>query len=156
MNTKAEKFWYSWLKVVATFSILFGGAMALFNHTDLFRVMNDKLEVVYFSETIISAEIASMQYWLVGLIGAVLAAWGILVYFLILFPLKQKQLWAWNAIAISLAIWFAFDTWASFKWGASFNIIINVIFLFQYAAPLLFLRSSMKKSELNQFKSDEC
>lgn len=145
MKYSAEKFWYTWLKVVATFSIVMGALLAMFNHTDLFRVVNEKLEVIYFTETIITAEIASLQYWLVSLIGAVLAAWGVLIYFLILYPLKKKQMWAWNAIVISLATWFVFDTWASIKWGAEFNLIMNIIFMLQYAAPLLFLRSSMKK-----------
>jgi len=151
----AEKFWYTWLQVVATITIVIGTLMAVFNHTDLFRVVNEKLEVIYFTETIITAEIESMQYWLVSLIGAILAAWGILVYYLITIPLKQKQVWAWNAIVISLIIWFVFDTWASFKWGAEFNLLMNLIFGFQYAAPLLFLRNSMKKSELIRIESDE-
>lgn len=147
MKTSAEQFWYIWLKVVSTLCIVFGAAMALFNHTDLFRVVNEKLEVIYFTETILTAEVASMQYWLVGLIGAVLAAWGVLVYFLILFPLKRKERWAWNSIVISLIIWFVFDSWASYKWGAEINLILNVVFMLQYAAPLLFLRSSMKRSK---------
>lgn len=146
MNTKAEIFWYTWLKVVATFSIIFGMLLAIFNHTDLFRIVNDQLELIYFTNTVLTAEIASMQYWLIGIIGAVMAGWSVLVYFLILFPLKKKQLWAWNAITVSLVIWFTLDTWASLKYGASFNVIMNVIFIFQYAAPLLFLRSSMQKT----------
>ena len=145
--SKAEKFWYGWLKVAATLVTIFGILLVFFNHTRGFEFLNQKIAEVFFLSPEMVMDMASLQSWMIGVIGATTAGWGLTLMYLIFVPLKRKEKWAWNAITISLALWFVLDTWISTHYGAKFNVILNIAFAMQFFAPLLFIRSTMKKAQ---------
>jgi hypothetical protein len=69
--------------------------------------------------------------------------------------LQKKELWAWNAMVLSLVVWFSIDTYLSSYYGATFNVIINIIFALQFFAPLLFLRNSMITQQNKELVSEQ-
>jgi hypothetical protein len=147
MENKAENFWYTWLKVAAVIVVLFGAVLSLY-----ILIIDRGLEVLnkHISNTFrlspqFMIDMTSVQGWMIGIIGATTAGWGITLLYLILVPLKRKEKWAWNAIMISLLIWFSLDTFISSYYGATFNIFLNIAFALQFVAPLLFIRSTMKE-----------
>lgn len=147
METKAEKFWYSWLKIAATLVTIFGLLLTLFNQTKGFAFLNKKIVEVFFLSPQMAVNLASLQSWMVSIIGATTAGWGLTLMYLIFIPLKRKEKWAWNAITYSLILWFVLDTWISTYYGAKFNVILNIAFAMQFLAPLLFIRSTMQKTQ---------
>jgi hypothetical protein len=88
-------------------------------------------------------DIQDLQAWMIAIIGSVTAGWGITLLYMIIVPLKRKEKWAWNAIMISMLVWFSIDTFISSYYGARFNVVINIAFALQFVAPLLFLRTTM-------------
>lgn len=148
MKTSAEKFWFGWLKFAAIVCIFTGFFIALLNRTPVFNFMNRFITKTFYSGPELAVEIASLQSWLLGIIGAAMAGWGIAMVYLIHYPLQRKELWAWNAIVIPVLVWFLIDTTISACYEAYFNIIVNCILVLQFAAPLLFIRNSILKPKI--------
>jgi hypothetical protein len=145
MTTTAEKFWYGWLKITAILVTIFGIKLALFNQTVLFNFINKPIERIFNFNPEVARLISPLQGWLVGVLGATMAGWGISMLFLIMYPLRKKEMWSWNAIMLSLVVWYLIDTTLSARSGVYLNVVINTIFLIQFLAPLLFLRNTMIK-----------
>ena len=142
----AEKFWYSWLKVTMIIVIIAGIAIAFLSHTPLFESINKSINHVFFSDQLPDYATQMLQGWLLGVMGAILTAWGITVLYLTCNAMKKKEFWAWKCIFYSLIAWFIIDTSVSIYYQAILNVFINCIFLFQIVAPLLFLRNSFKQN----------
>ncbi len=120
--------------------------MALFNHTNMFEIMNMFIQSTFYADTSITSSAASLQQWMIGVFGATMAGWGIMMLYLIKHSLQNKELWAWNAMLISLIVWFSIDMVVSIHFKVFFNVLVNAIFFLQFFAPLLVLRKSMIKS----------
>ena len=69
-----------------------------------------------------------------------MAGWGFCLYFIMRHAFHKKEKWAWNAIAVSLALWFFLDTGASLWWGVTANVILNSAILVAFAVPLFATR----------------
>lgn len=146
----AEKFWFGWLKIAAALCTLFGVFMALFNQSGMFNFLNNLIVNSFYSSNSNVSIIAPLQAWLIGILGATMAGWGIMMLYLIKHPLQNKERWAWNAIFISMIVWFTIDSFISFHYGANFNLLINALLFLQFLAPLLVIRSSMVKIHKNE------
>lgn len=144
----AEKFWYSWLKITMILVIIAGIALAFLSRTSLFEFINQNINHIFFADQLPDIATQKLQGWLLGIMGAILAAWGITVLYLTCYAMKKKEFWSWKCIFFSLIVWFIIDTSVSIYYQAILNIFINCIFFFQIAAPLLFLRNSFKQNTL--------
>jgi hypothetical protein len=149
MTSSAEKFWYGWLKITALLTILTGLKLSLFNTLPTFDFLSKPINRIFNFNPELARIIAPLQNWLVSVLGATMAGWGITVLFLISYPLQKKEAWSWNAIMLSLIVWYTIDTFLSARAGVNFNVVINTIFLIQFIAPLLFLRNTMIKEQQN-------
>lgn len=148
MKTPLEKFWLNWLKLVASFIILLGILMALFNQSAIFNIMNNYIGEAFYTSPIIPERTIYLQSWLVSVLGATMAGWGLTMLFIIIFPLQQFEKWAWYALLVSIIVWFIPDTFISSHLGADFNVVLNIIFLLLFATPLLFLRKSVNSKKV--------
>ncbi len=140
----AEKFWYGWLKVAAALCSFLGILMALFNQTPFFNHFNEHIEKMLYSHPQLGINVSEFRELLVSVSGTIIAAWGIAMLFLIIYPLQRKELWSWRALTISLLVWFSLDTYVSTYYGITINALVNVVFGLQFFAPLLFLRKTMQ------------
>lgn len=147
MTHHAEKFWFGWLKIAAVCCTFFGIFMVFFNQTPAFNFLNKHINRIFYSGHTSIHEFLPFQGWLLSVLGATMTGWGISILFLIYYPLQKKEPWAWNAIMISMIVWFSLDTFMSAKYGALFNVVINIIFMLQFVAPLLFIRNLMISTE---------
>ena len=136
----AEKFWMGWLKIMAMFVTLGGVLFAFHGQLKFLGFLDSWIDQVFYNGTPPELEVQSMRSWLVAVLGAVMASWGIFLYLLIKYSLSQREPWAWNGIFYSMAFWFVIDTGFSAWYGAWFNVILNAVILLQFIAPLLFLR----------------
>ena len=149
MENNAEKFWYGWLKAVAIIVTLFGVTLSVYTviSGDGIAVLNEHIAKSFKLSPEFMMDIHDLQAWMIAIIGAVTAGWGITLLYLILVPLTRKEKWAWNAIMISMLVWFSLDTFISSYYGAHFNVVLNMVFAMQFVAPLLFIKSNMEKKK---------
>ncbi|MBD3255709.1 MAG: hypothetical protein GF383_11500 [Candidatus Lokiarchaeota archaeon] len=74
-----------------------------------------------------------------AVLGATILSWGIVIIFLTLYPIKNKQKWGLYAIGVSISIWYVFDTIASITFKNLTNILLNTIVLILIGIPLICL-----------------
>lgn len=136
----AEKFWIGWLKVIALVVTIGGILFAFHDQLKFLGFLNSWIDRVFYNGNTPALETQTMRSWLIAVLGAVMASWGLFLYFLVRYPLSRKEAWAWYGIFYSTLLWFVIDTGFSAWYGAWFNVILNTILFLQFLAPLLFLR----------------
>ena len=82
----------------------------------------------------------AFRSWVYGVWGATVAGWGILVAFIAMFPFKQRQRWAWNALLAAIGTWYLLDTGISLYFGVTFNALFNTLLLALAGLPLFMTR----------------
>ncbi|WP_373521815.1 hypothetical protein, partial [Aquiflexum sp.] len=66
---------------------------------------------------------------------------NVMAIFIIRFALKEKKIWAWNALFYGIIVWFIIDSGISCYYAAYFNIyLINIPALLTFLIPLFFTR----------------
>lgn len=141
METRFD-FWQKWLFVVSIVIVLFGTFMAFFNQTPLFSVFNEQIDPVFWEGSRVPEDAARFQGWAYGVWGATVAGWGIFIAFLIHFPFKRREPWAWNSLVTGLGFWYLLDTGISLYYGVVFNAVFNSLLLVAVALPLAFTRKN--------------
>ncbi len=96
--------------------------------------------LVYYQHWTAPEQVASSTqgyiYFANGIIGAVMAGWMTGIIALARGPFAAGQEWAWKAIALPLAVWFAVDcafTIAHQAWG---NLVLNLGTALMFGIPL--------------------
>ncbi len=143
-------FWQRWLFVVSCVLVFFGVLLAFFGQSPLFDVaFNNQINPVFWGTFSLSADIKTFQAWAYGILGATVAGWGIFLAFIVYYPFKRKEKWAWNCIAIGMPLWFVIDTGLSLTYHVYFNAAFNTILLILIALPLVFSRAAFVAGRLN-------
>ncbi len=135
-------FWQKWLLIVSLGITAFGLFMAFFNQTLLFDLFNRQIDPAFWSSTPLPEGVTSFQSWLYGVWGATIAGWDIFLTFIAHIPFKQREKWAWNCLVVGLGVWFVLDTWISWQYGVSFNVIFNIVVALATGMPLVFTRKA--------------
>lgn len=86
------------------------------------------------------AEAQAYIRFIYAVLGAVLVGFAVALLALARGPLRQRQRWAWNAIAGSVALWFVLDVGYSLWSGFWPNALLNLVFGAALFLPLLRLR----------------
>ncbi len=134
-------FWQKWLLITSIFLITFGFGLAFFNHTGFFnQIFNDQINPAFWGHTQIDGTITHFQGWIYGVLGATVAGWGVMMLFLILYPFKARERWAWSAAAFNIGLWFVVDTAVSLAYGVLYNAAFNILLLIVFTLPLIFTR----------------
>jgi hypothetical protein len=136
-------FWQRWLVGVGLVAV-FGLFMALLNGTPLFALFNDRIDPVFWGGQAIPAAGQAFRGWVYGVWGATVAGWGILVAFIAVYPFKQRECWAWNALAVAVGAWYLLDTGLSLYFGVIFNVFFNTLLLVLAGLPLVFTRRAFQ------------
>lgn len=76
--------------------------------------------------------------------GATVMGWGITMFFIAFFPLRNRERWAWYSVLVSVLFWFVLDTGISLWFGVSINAILNTAILILVLIPLIFTWKEMK------------
>ena len=141
-------FWHKWLLVCSIILVVFGLVMAFFNQTPLFDLLfNERVNPSFWGNKQLDGTITHFQGWAYGVLGATVAGWGVMVFFNIQYPFKNRQRWAWTASALSITVWYIVDTWISLAFGVYFNALFNTMILLLFALPLIFTRKQFSASQ---------
>jgi hypothetical protein len=141
-------FWHKWLLVTSIILIVFGLFLALFNQSAFSNlIFNDQINPAFWGHSQIDGTITRFQGWVYGVLGATVAGWGVMVFFIIQYPFKNRQRWGWTASALSISLWYIVDTWISLAFGVYFNALFNTLLLLLFALPLIFTRSHFNEQQ---------
>lgn len=136
-------FWQKWLSIASLAIVLFGLALAFFNQTYFFKILfTNWINRAFWGAPDVAEQVALFQRWAYGVMGGMIAGWGVFMFYVARGPFKNKERWAWNCFAISFALWFAVDTGLSFYAGVYSNVVTNIVFLSLFAVPLFNTRKS--------------
>ncbi len=134
-------FWQKWLFGFGLYLVVFGLVLAIFGHSALMdRVLNAHIDPVFWGAEPLPESAERFQAWVYGVLGSVVAGWGMFVSFIAHYPFKARERWAWNCIAAVFATWFVVDTTISIYWSVDVNVLINLVFLAFVSLPLGFTR----------------
>ena len=132
--------WQKWLLIVGVIIAIFGVMLALFSQTVLFAFFNQQINPIFWGTVDLPANAQAFQPWIYGVLGAVMAGWGIFTTFIVHYPFKRKEKWAWTCLASGVLAWFVIDTFISLSFKVYFNAAFNAVLLIGIMLPLVFSR----------------
>jgi hypothetical protein len=130
--------WRYWLLVVSVFITVFGTVMATLNSTIVFGFFNAQINPAFWGGSAVPAPAQAFQAWVYGAWGATVMGWGVTMFFIAYYPFKHQEKWAWNAVFVSVLMWFTLDTAISWVYGVIVNVLLNTTILILVLIPLLF------------------
>ena len=80
-----------------------------------------------------------------GVLGAVMAGWMVGIIMIARGPLLKGDEYAWNTIAVPLALWFFLDSAFSISYGSWGNVILNVSTALIFSVPLIAIRPYLNR-----------
>ncbi len=136
-----------WLKIVSILFAAFGIIIALFNQTNIFKVVfNNQINPAFWMNSELTTETLLFQRWIYGLLGATCVMVGILIFFIVRNSFARKEKWAWNCLLIGLVSWFIIDTPISMYFHVYFNVVFNIILLLAILVPLALTKKEFKNN----------
>jgi hypothetical protein len=130
-------FWATWLFVVVVALGVFGVALALLNATPLFDLFHRQIDPVFWGTQPVASVTRDYQHWIYGVLGAVLAGWGSTLAFVVWFPFRARQPWAWWCLGVGIVLWCVIDTSVSLSFRVYFNVAFNLVIFLATLLPLV-------------------
>jgi len=131
-------FWQKWLVCFGIYIIVFGLALAFFSDFKLFDfVYNNQIDPVFFKDSL-TKETLNFRTWIYGVLGAVLAGWGVFITYIAFYPFKKKEKWAWYCILLGSTFWIIPDMLFSIKFRVWVNVFSNILLYVLIMIPVIF------------------
>lgn len=135
------EFWYRWLLIASIILIFFGVVLALFNQSLFFDfIFNIRINPYFWGGNEPDSTALHFQQWAYGVLGATIAGWGVIVFFIIRQPFRNQERWAWTASVAGIGLWYILDTFISIAAGVFYNAVFNTLLLAVFMVPLIFTR----------------
>jgi hypothetical protein len=131
------EFWRTLLLINSGFQVMFGLVIAFATP----RVLPWYPEAVHrtlWNTPDVHPEAVRLYDWLFGVLGATMAGAALLQVFVVLYPFKNREPWAWWGLLLALLIWAIPDTALSLYFGVVPNVLFNVLPIVMGLVPLLF------------------
>lgn len=135
LRERSLNLWANWLVAVALVSGLIGLLFAL---TSIGSTLMDML--FGWSSAALppaTAEGDNLVRFFFGLIGGIMAGWGLALAGIAHVAFRRGERWAWMITALSIVTWFLVDSAVSAATGIYANVVGNVIFLVLFEIPLV-------------------
>jgi hypothetical protein len=131
------EFWRMWLLINQGLQAVFG-LMIAFCTPRILPWYPEALHLTLWNSPGVHPEAEQLYNWLFGVLGATMAGAALLQTFVIQFPFKKRELWAWWGLLLALLIWAIPDTIISLSLGVIPNALFNVLPISAGLIPLLF------------------
>lgn len=146
IEEKAFRFYVRWVQISAI-SMSFMGLVIVFSNIP---IVQDFFYRAIFSSfwsqvSEIGADTSRYIHFSMGIMGALMVMWGILLYGIVCNAYSAKQSWAWKTILWSTLGWFIIDETFSIYYRVWINAISNVIFFAMLVLPLILSRKYITK-----------
>jgi hypothetical protein len=141
---QAFKFWQRWLFTLGLAIIFFGLILAFFNQAALLGFnFNQLINAVFWPSEKINDQMLMFQKWIYGVLGAVMAGWGVFIAFIAYGPFQRKEHWSWNCLLLGFILWYLPDTAISVYFKVYFNALINTFLFGAAILPLVLTRKHL-------------
>ena len=138
---KIFDFWQKWLFIVSLIMLVFGLNLALFYGTPLFGWLRWGVNMAFWPDPgQLTPAMLAFQNWTIGLMGIVMACWGLTVAFIAHYPFHRREYWSWLCLVCGVALWFGMDESLTLYYQVYFNALFNLGFLLLLVLPLVVTR----------------
>lgn len=139
MATKVPDMWWKWLVVASVLTAAGGAAFVCLSGSVLQPVLRYFYNGFFADAPFdtLAPEAVAYQTWVYGVLGGVMVGWGAALVPVIYVPFRRGERWAWNTVALSLGLWYVFDTGASAAHGVVPNVLLNTAILVMFVIPLI-------------------
>jgi hypothetical protein len=144
---KAFNFSCKCLQVSSIILIILGIYTAFCKNTPLFIPIDLFMNPIFWKNGIIDSGTMSFSGFMYSVWGSTILIWGILLYLIVKFAFRKKEVWAWWGIFICAIVWFPIDTGYSIYYKVYFNAAGNFILLLLILIPLIMTRDIIKKTK---------
>jgi len=136
--------WIRWMLVVTGLLAGAGVILAVAGGTSALAPLNDRIDPAFWGGAGVTGPAADYRAWIFAVLGGTMAGWAIAMFALVRGGIAKGLRWAWNAVALSLAVWFPLDTGYSLAHGVWINALGNTVILAALAIPLAATRGRTK------------
>lgn len=140
-------FWHRWLQASQILFIVFGLAFAFLGTSALFAPVMAPVLGSFWPGGEIPAETRDFAFFSFGIMGALMAGFGELGWFVARFGIGRGEKWAWTGLLAGLVVWFVIDGAVSIAAGAAINVAFNVVFLLLVLIPLIGIRPHLNDAD---------
>lgn len=147
MIAQIPTIWWRWLFVVSLVGVLFGVMMVV--APGVLKPLSQPAYDSFFPTdrySELAPEDVAFQDWLYGVLGATMAGWCLILSFIAYYPFRAGERWAWQALAIAVAVWYLLDTGTSWLHGVTVNVVFNTGLLIAFGVPLVASRRLFRAS----------
>lgn len=121
-------------------SILVGVVLIAAAGSPLFRSYDASVARAFYASEELPAVVLAHHHWLLGVIGASIVGWGIAFVALVAGPFRRRERWAWNTLALSVAVWGSLDAGVSVVHGVTGEVAFVATVMACIAVPLALTR----------------
>jgi hypothetical protein len=139
----------NFLLVTSGVIAIFGFVIAVLKDTILETLLSQLFDPVFWQGEIVSEGTTNFEYFVVSLLGALMFAWGILIFGIIKNALKKREKWAWNTLVFSTLAWFLVDESFSVRYAVWANVYGNIVLLLMLLVPLFLIRKEVNNGDAN-------
>lgn len=134
------EFWRRWLLCVCGAMVLFGVGLALFDTRIIVGPFQERFSESLWGQPTLPAEVLTYHRFVHGVVGATVAGWALTMAFVVQYPFRRREAWAWWALLAGPSLWFVMDVSASLYHGVWPNAVLNVVSYLPLLVPLLMTR----------------
>ncbi len=139
--TRRPLLWDRWLTTVIIGVLVYAALLVV--RGGIPAVMFDRLGFGMTASGISDGPARRYVLLIYGVLGAVLVGWMLLLLAIATGPLRRRERWAWNAVALSMTLWFLVDTTFSIIIGFPAHALFNVAFAVAIGVPLAALHKHL-------------
>ncbi len=136
-TSKNYKIWWSLLLIDCIIISIFGILMYVMGLMSNSQALLSSVGQDYNSY---NPQAYSFINFLTAVMGATIIGWSSVMIFIVWYPLRKKENWAWTAMVITILLWYIPDTMVSIYFLNWSNAILNTILLLMIEAPLFGLK----------------
>ncbi len=133
-------FWQRWLRIASIALVIYGVFTAFAVFPALTGPTHSTIELLFWPRLEQTGALGPHAVFLLGVLGAVVMGWAVLMYFVVAEAVSSGAPWAFRALWASLITWFVVDNLASWVAGAPLNLLPNTLVAAVFVAPLVFGR----------------
>jgi hypothetical protein len=130
-------FWHRWMVVWCWTTLGFGAVFALSAFTALRAPTMIFLDIVFWPIDGQPAALSREALLGLGLCGAILIGWALLMLGLVQDPKLNREPRVWQLMTSAMVTWFVVDSLVSWICGAGVNVLSNMVFLGTFLVPVI-------------------
>ena len=133
------RFWQQWLFYTSLLFAGFGIVFALYGNNPVFKNYNDALARIFWGTQQFPDQAEKFRAFIWGPLGGTIACSYILLAYIVYYPFRRRERWAYYAISVAFGVWIVIDTATSLYYKVYFGAyMINSFSFLVKVLPLIF------------------